>query len=157
MKAGRRVASRTATRTWRVPAPFGGEPLRRHGARFSILTCALVIAGCATTVDRTQLPFQSPVIEVAPGAAYERCVRLASGDHLYFHYRCDPPMSFAIRRRTSDAILSYVVRDASREDAGVFPAPEEKDYCLRWEPGAPDAPWPSLLRYEIRLTQDIVE
>ena len=122
------------------------------------LACALVVlAGCATTVDRSQLPFQSPVIEVAPGAPYERCLRLATGDHLYFHYRSDPPMSFAIRRRAGNALLSYVVRDASREDAGVFPVTDENDYCLRWEPAAQDAPWPSLLRYEIRLTQNVAD
>jgi hypothetical protein len=63
-------------------------------------------------------------------------------------------MSFAILRRDGEAILSYVVRDASREDAGVFPVVEEKDYCLRWEPGTRDVPWPTLLRYEIRLTQN---
>lgn len=135
-------------------APVGERRLRGAHRRIAALACALVVTGCATTIERAKLPFESPVIEVAPGTAYERCLRLLAGDHLYFHYRSDPPMSFAIRRRADDAILSYVVREASREDAGVFPVPEEKDYCLRWEPQTRDAPWPSLLRYEIRLTQE---
>jgi hypothetical protein len=125
---------------------------RKHG-RAAVAGAVLTLAACATGVQREQLPFESPVIEVAPGAPYERCVHLVAGDRLYFHYRADPPMGFAIRHRTADAVLSYVVRDPSREDAGVFAVAESNDYCLRWQPVASDAPWATLLRYEMRLTQ----
>jgi len=123
-------------------------------SRLSVACVALVLGACATTVEREQLPFESPVIEVAPGAPYARCLRLAAGDRLYFHYLADLPMAFAIQRLTADAVVSYVVRDASREDAGVFSVGASNQYCLRWQPETRDALWPTLLRYEIRLTQN---
>jgi hypothetical protein len=125
-----------------------------RGAR-GIATALTVLAllGCATPIGRQQLPFESPVIEVAPGAPYERCVQLAAGDRLYFAYRADPPMSFALRRGEDAAgIVSYVVRDAAREETGLFVVPESGGYCLHWRPVDANAPWPTLLRFEMRLT-----
>jgi hypothetical protein len=120
--------------------------------RAAIIASLLFVAACATTpIERARLPFESPTIEIAPGAPYERCVRLEEGDRLYFSYRVDPPMSFAIRRQSGTATVSFVVRDASRDDAGIFFVPETQDYCLHWEPSIADAPWPTLLRFEIRL------
>ena len=112
----------------------------------------LALLGCATPITREQLPFESPIIELAPGAPYERCIRLTAGDRLYFNYRVDPPMSFALRRDEESAVVAYVVRDSSREDAGLFVVPESKHYCLRWDPVDRNAPWPTLLRFELRLT-----
>jgi hypothetical protein len=125
-----------------------------RGARgFATASAILALLGCATPIGRQQLPFESPVIEVAPGAPYERCVRLTAGDRLYFAYRADPPMSFALRRgEDASAIVAYVVREAAREETGLFVVPEGGDYCLHWKPVDANAPWPTLLRFEIRLT-----
>ena len=125
-----------------------------HARTRAIVSALSILAlfGCATPITRDQLPFASPTIELAPGASYERCIRLSAGDRLYFNYRADPPMSFALRRDEEAAVVAYVVRDAAREDAGLFSVPESKQYCLRWEAIDRNAPWPTLLRYELRLT-----
>ena len=122
-----------------------------RAGRAAILAPLLLVTACATPIERTRLPFESPSIEIAPGAPYERCVRVEAGDRLYFSYRVDPPMSFAIRRQSGTATVSFVVREASRDDSGIFFVPETQDYCLHWEPSIADAPWPTLLRFEIRL------
>jgi hypothetical protein len=117
----------------------------------SVLAAAcLLLAACATKIERQALPFESPVIEVAPGAAYERCVRLEAGERLLFSYRVDPPMSFAIRRQSGNATLSFLLREKSREESGIFLVPETEDYCLHWAPDNTEATWPTLLRFDIR-------
>jgi len=126
----------------------------RDARAWSLVVLCLWLGGCATVrIERERLPFSSPVIEVAPGAPYERCVRLESGERLYFSYKADPPMSFAIRREVRGAILSYLVVDASRDEDGVFPVGQTEDYCLHWEPAAVDVPWPTLLRFELTLNR----
>ena len=101
-------------------------------------------------IERSALPFASPVIEVAPGAPFQRCLRLEAGERLFFSYRADPPMSFAIQRQSDSATVSFVVREASRDESGVFQVPQSTDYCLRWTPVNADVPWPTLLRFDLR-------
>ena len=119
--------------------------------RWLPLGCCLLIAACATALQRPVTPYTSPVIEVAPGAPYESCVPLQAGDRLLFSYQADPPMSFAIRRRQGVALLSYLVRDPGREDSGIFFVPEAANYCLYWAPPMADTTWPTLLRFTIQL------
>jgi hypothetical protein len=120
-------------------------------ARAVAIGASLLIAACATQIERQAMPFTSPVIEVAPGAPYRRCVTLESGDRLYFSYRADPPISFAITRPSSTATVSFVVREASRDESGVFLVPESAVYCLQWTPATVDVPWPTLLRFDLRV------
>ena len=133
------------------------EPRTRAGrrdvaaARIAAATATLLLAACAAQIERQALPFTSPVIEAAPGAPYGRCVKLEAGERLFFSYRADPPMSFAITRQSSTAIVSFVVRAASRDESGIFLVPESADYCLQWTPAASDVPWPTLLRFELRV------
>ena len=117
----------------------------------ALAASCLLVGACATQIDRQALPFESPVIEVAPGAPYERCVRLEAGERLLFSYRADPPMSFAIRRQSGNATLSFLLREKSREDSGIFLAPETEDYCLHWDADNTEATWPTLLRFDMRL------
>jgi hypothetical protein len=132
-----RVRLRARTVVWRL-APLA-------------IAVALV-SGCATEIERSALPFTSPVIEVAPGAPYQRCLRLEQGERLFFSYRADPAMSFAIRRESGSATVSFVVREASRDEFGIFLVPQTADYCLHWTPVNVDVPWPTLLRFELRTT-----
>jgi len=116
-----------------------------------VAAIALSVCACSTTIERESLPFASPVIEVAPAAPYERCVRLEAGERLLFSYRADPPMSFAIRRQSGTAMLSFLVRDASRDESGIFIVPETQDYCMHWTPADENVPWPTLLRFDLRI------
>lgn len=119
--------------------------------RLVAIAAAFVLAACAYTLDRPTEPFESEVIEVAPNAWYEACVALESGDKLLFSYVVDPPMSFALRRHFGESNISYVVRDFAREERGIFFVPESSDYCLHWTPPGTESPWPTLLRYSLRL------
>lgn len=121
-------------------------------ARAVAVALVTLIGGCATQLERQALPYKSPVIEVAPGAPYQRCVRLLAGEHLFFSYQVDPPMSFAIRRQSGATTLSFVLREAGREDSGVFLVAQTADYCVHWDAVNADAPWPSLLRFDLRVT-----
>jgi hypothetical protein len=111
----------------------------------------LLLAACATQLDRPLAPYESKVLELAPGAGYETCVHLLTGERFFFSYKADPPMTFSILRRTKDATLSYVVRDPSRDESGIFFVPQTDDYCLRWVPPPDDVPWPTLLRFTVHL------
>lgn len=119
--------------------------------RLVATAAALALTACAYTLDRPVDPFESEVIEVAPNAWYESCVSLEAGDKLMFSYVVDPPMSFALRRHFGESNISYVVRDFAREEAGIFFVPESSEYCMRWTPPGSESPWPTLLRYSLRL------
>ena len=118
------------------------------------MATTLLAGGCATKLARPVEPFESKVIEVAPNAWYESCLPLQAGDKLIFSYVTDPPMAFSIRRHIGDADVSYLMRDLTREDGGIFFVPESHDYCLRWTPPSLDATWPTLLRYIVRLNNN---
>ena len=134
----------------RKPAGASGQRLARIAAASLPL---LIAAACATQIERQALPFESPVIEVAPGAPYQRCVRLEAGERLFFSYRADPPMGFSIRRESGGAIVSFLLREPSRDESGTFSVAETQDYCLHWVPVNTEVPWPTLLRFELRLNQ----
>ena len=121
-------------------------------APWRAMLSALLLSGCAVTLERPVDPFESKTIEVAPNAWYESCVSLAKDDRLLFSYTADPAVTFSIRRRIGDASVSYLVRDRAREDSGIYFVAESADYCLHWQPLiAEDVTWPTLLRYSIRL------
>ena len=124
--------------------------MRPRGAWMLIAPCMLA-AACATRLERPLVPFESGVLELAPGAPYETCVHLLAGDRLFFSYKADPPMSFSILRRTGNATLSYLLREMSRDEGGVFLVAQTEDYCLQWVPPPDDVPWPTLLRFSVRL------
>jgi hypothetical protein len=133
------------------PAAIRSSRRARAWIAASLVAASLIVGACATPIGRQALPFESPVIEVAPGAPYQRCVHLETGDRLFFKYSADPPMGFSIRRESGGAIVSFVLRDAAREESGIFAVPQSQDYCLHWTPVNADVPWPTLLRFELRL------
>lgn len=115
------------------------------------LAIAGLVGGCAMTMERPVEPFQSETIEIAPNAFYESCVTLEAGDRLLFSYLADPPMAFSIRRYSDNASVSYVMRDLSRDESGIFFVPESHEYCLHWTPPPGEVSWPTLLKYNFRL------
>jgi hypothetical protein len=120
-------------------------------ATWLVIALGLLVAACAARLERPLAPFESTVLELAPGVPYETCVHLLAGERLFFSYKADPPMAFSILRRAGDATLSYVLRELSRDEGGVFFVPQAEDYCLRWVPLSDDGPWPTLLRFNVRL------
>lgn len=123
----------------------------RPPATWMVLAPCLLLAACATRLERPIAPFESKVLDLAPGAPYDTCVHLLAGDRLFFSYKADPPLAFSIQRRVAGATLSYVLRELSRDEGGVFFVPQTEDYCLRWMPSPDEVPWPTLLRFKVQL------
>jgi hypothetical protein len=116
-----------------------------------LIAPCLLLAACATRLERPIAPFESKVLELAPGAPFETCVHLLAGERLFFSYKADPPMAFSILRRAGGATLSYLLREPARDEDGVFFVSQTEDYCLRWVPLPDDVPWPTLLRFTAHL------
>lgn len=116
-----------------------------------LVAACLLLAGCATRLERPVEPYASKVFELAPGAPFETCVPLRTEDRLLFSYKTDPPMSFAILQHAGEATVSFLMREHSRDEGGIFFVPRTADYCLRWTPLPDDVPWPTLLRFNLKL------
>ena len=117
----------------------------------ALAVLAVLACGCASRLERPLMPYESKVIEVAPSAPYETCVPLQAGDRFFFTFKADPPMAFSIVRRTEGATISYILRDLSRDESGVFLVPHSETYCLLWVPPPEEVWWPTLLRFTVRL------
>jgi len=116
-----------------------------------LLLAPCLLLACATPLERPVEPYASKVLELAPGAPFESCVPLLAGDRLLFSYKADPPLAFAIVRHDGPAMISYVLRELSRDEGGIFFVPQTENYCLRWTPPPDDVPWPTLLRFTIHV------
>ena len=98
----------------------------------------LLVAACAAVQDaHTPKTVHGGV--VAPYATHQECVQLTEGDRLDYRFASTEPLRFAIQYREGVAVLEPIVRDATREDAGIYPVSESRVYCLVWEAGAAGA------------------
>lgn len=98
----------------------------------------VALSGCVTTAD----PRTPRVVEHFKLAAYalrEECVQVLAGDRIDYLFTASEPVRFALQYRADNAVLVPLQRDAAREDAGIYAAPETRDYCLAWEAGAAGA------------------
>ena len=103
--------------------------------RIAFACAMLLVAACATVQDaRTPKSVQGRVL--APYSIHQECLQLAQGDRLDYRFQSTEPLRFAIQYREGVAVLEPIVRDATREDAGIYPVSESRVYCLVWEAGA---------------------
>ena len=106
-----------------------------------------MLAACAGA----PLPIDAPkVVESYPLTAYalhQDCLQLGPGDRLDYHFASTAPVDFNIHYREGKALIMPVVREKTREAAGVYPAPFNGEFCLQWEAGEAGA----FLDYRMRL------
>ena len=108
---------------------------------------ALAFYGCAAPYITADTP---KIVRAHPLPSYqihEECLRLAPGDRVEYRFESDAPVDFNIHYREDNAVMMPVVREKSREDAGIYAALIAHDYCLMWEAGALGA----RIDYRIRL------
>lgn len=63
-------------------------------------------------------------------------MRLSKGERLDYRFETTEPVQFDIQYREGDVVLVPISRRDTRGDAGIYPVPESREYCLVWEAGA---------------------
>ncbi len=94
-----------------------------------LLAAALPLA--AAPLAAAEGPFD---LQLAPGAADERCLRLTAGARLGYEFAADAPVEFNIHHHRGKEVLYPVQQPATRGGrAQLFRADTPDDYCLMWE------------------------
>ena len=109
---------------------------------------ALVLAGCATP-NAGDTP---KVVQGYPLPSYqihEECLMLKPGERVLYRFESTAPVDFNIHYHEGKAVVMPLVREKSREDAGVYAVTLAQDYCLMWEAGAAGA----VLDYRVSVTR----
>jgi hypothetical protein len=122
-----------------------GAPMKASGPLGLV---ALVLAGCATP-NAADTP---KVVQGYPLPSYqihEECLNLKPGERVEYRFESTEPVDFNIHYHEGKAVVMPLVREKSREDAGVYAVRIAQDYCLMWEAGAAGA----VLDYRLRVTR----
>ncbi len=126
-------------------------PITGRGAIGTRVRYGAVVACVLTACAGAPLPIDAPkVMESYPLRAYalhEECLQLAPGDRLDYRFTSTAPVDFNIHYHEGRALIMPVVREKTREAAGVYPAPFNGEFCLQWEAGEAGAS----LDYRMRL------
>jgi hypothetical protein len=69
---------------------------------------------------------------LAAGAMEEVCFRLAAHEVTRWSFVADAPVDFNLHWHEGKTVHMPVRRDAARDDAGRYAAPQADDYCLMW-------------------------
>ena len=108
---------------------------------------ALAFCGCTAPAITADAPKTVRAHPLPSYQIHEECVTLDPGDRVEYAFESDEPVAFNLHYREGSAVVMPVVRDGSREDAGVYVARIAHDYCLTWEAG----PAGATIDYRIRV------
>lgn len=106
----------------------------------------IVLAGCATP-NAADAP---KIVRGYPLPAYqihEECLALKPGERVEYRFESTEPVDFNLHYHEGNAVVMPLLREKSREDAGVYSVRIAQDYCLMWEAGAAGA----VLDYRVRV------
>ena len=111
-----------------------------------VLVAPMLLSGCATPN-----PVDAPKIvqgyAVASYQIHEECLGLQPGERVEYRFESTEPVDFNIHYHEGNAVVMPLVREGSREDAGVYSVRIAQSYCLMWEAGAAGA----TIDYRIRV------
>ena len=117
--------------------------------RWRGLPCVAALACCACTAPG--ITADTPkTVRAHPLPSYqihEECFTLAFGDRVEFAFESSEPVAFNLHYHAGNAVVMPMVREGSREDAGIYAAQIAQDYCLMWEAG----PAGAMIDYRIRV------
>ncbi len=108
---------------------------------------ALALCGCTAPLITADAPKTVRAHPVQPYQIHEECFALRPGDRVEFGFKSSEPVTFNLYYRAGNAIVMPVVRESSREDAGIYAAQIAHDYCMMWEAG----PAGAAIDYRIRV------
>ena len=106
----------------------------------------IVLAGCATP-NATDTP---KIVQGYPLPSYqihEECLALKPGERVEYRFESTEPVDFNLHYHEGNAVVMPLLREKSREDAGVYSVRIAQVYCLMWEAGAAGA----VLDYRVRV------
>ena len=100
------------------------------------LACCLfaALAGCASTPADPDAR-ESKGQNIAPYESHEECLTLGPGDRLDYRFSSTSAVTFNIRYRENNAIISPIVREGVTADSGIFQPVARHTFCLAWEAG----------------------
>ncbi len=104
------------------------------------------LSGCATP-NLVDAPKIVQGHAVASYQIHEECVALQPGERVEYRFESTEPVDFNIHYHEGNAVVMPLVREKSREDAGIYSVRIAQDYCLMWEAGAAGA----MIDYRIRV------
>ena len=99
---------------------------------------AFVLVGCATP-NAADAPKMVQGYPLPSYQIHEECLALKPGDRLEYRFESTEPVDFNVHYHEGNAVVMPLVREKSREDAGVYSVRIAQDYCLMWEAGAAGA------------------
>ena len=111
------------------------------------LLAAAPLLACAPAPITAAAPKAVAGHPLPPYEVHEECVELKPGDRLDFSFESTEPVDFNIHYHEGNAVVMPLVREKSREDAGMYSVRIAQDYCLMWEAGAAGA----VIDYRIRV------
>ena len=121
--------------------------MRAHALRRHCSLLALALCGCTVPLITADTPKSVRGQPIAPYEWHEECLHLEAGDRVDYSFESSEPVSFNIHYHEGNAVVMPLVREQSREDAGIYSASITQDYCLMWEAGAAGA----MIDYRIRV------
>jgi hypothetical protein len=107
----------------------------------------LGIGACAVDTITPDAPKAISELSIAPFEVHEECTQLVPGDRLDFRFEAQRPVAFHIYYKDGLMFIAPVSREDVTEFSGIFNAPNERRYCLRWEAGQQGA----VIDYRIRV------
>lgn len=119
----------------------------RGWARWPLAVLALGAGACAVDEVRPGAPRTLSEFPIAPYEVHEECMQLVPGDRLDFRFEAQRPVAFHIYYQDGLMFIAPVSREDVTEFSGIFNAPNERRYCLRWEAGQEGA----VIDYRIRV------
>ena len=108
---------------------------------------ALVFCGCTAPGITADAPKTVHAQPLPPYQIHEECFTLAFGDRVEFAFESSEPVAFNLHYHAGNAVVMPMVREGSREDAGIYAAQIAQDCCLMWEAG----PAGAMIDYRIRV------
>ncbi len=111
-----------------------------------LLVGVMALSGCATP-NLADAPKIVQGHAVASYQIHEECLVLKPGERVEYRYESTEPVDFNLHYHEGNAVVMPLVREKSREDAGMYSVRIAQDYCLMWEAGAAGA----TIDYRIRV------
>jgi hypothetical protein len=113
------------------------------------LACCLAaaLAACAVAPAGPDAPRERTGQNIAPYESHEECLTLGPGDRLDYRFTSTSPITFNIRYREDNAVISPIVREGVSADSGIFQPVARQTFCLHWEAGAA----PVLVSYRVAV------
>jgi hypothetical protein len=100
-----------------------------------VCVAVLAICGCTTPGITADAPKTVRAHPLLPYQIHEECFKLALGDRVEYGFESTEPVAFNLHYHAGNAVVMPVVREGSREDAGIYAAQMPHGYCLMWEAG----------------------